>query len=43
MASSLSDNFEDLIANENTIGSYFVTVQVSDFTLKIECELKSAE
>lgn len=38
--SSVTGEISDLIANDNPIGSYFVTVQDSDYALSTTCELE---
>ena len=38
--SGVSGEFSDLITNDNPVGSYFVTVQDSDFALSTACELE---
>ena len=41
--SGVSGDFGHLIANDNAIGQYFVTVQPSDFALTTGCSLSLAE
>ena len=41
--SGLSGDFDDVIANDNATGSYFVTVHASDVALKTACELSLTE
>ncbi len=41
--SGVSGDFSDLIANDNAIGSYFVSVQDSDYALSTRCTLELTE
>ena len=38
--SGVSGEFSDIIANDNAIGSYFVSIEDSDFALYTSCELE---
>ena len=41
--SGLSDDMDHLITNENSNGSYFVTIQPTDMALKTACQLTLSE
>ena len=41
--SGLSEDFDDLIANDNATGSYYVSVDASDYALMTGCELRLTE
>ena len=41
--SGLSGDFDDIIANENANGSYYMTVASTDFALTTGCDLELAE
>ncbi len=41
--SGVSGDFDDLITNDNATGSYFVTVDPSDFAFKTGCDLVRTE
>ncbi len=41
--SGLSGDFDDLIANDNANGSYYVTIDASDVAFTTDCKLALAE